>query len=109
MLGDCQWDSAMPGGLHPTHCWGDSPSFHGLGLQGEVWGGGKATLMAPMQGREPQPPLRGRAAGPAPCGAQTTNSGTSSWVRSNEKYLLVLLTGKVSWILMHCWAKQPLQ
>lgn len=40
---------------------------------------------------------------------QTTNSGTSSWARSKEKYLLALLTGKAFWILMHCWAKQPLQ
>lgn len=60
-------------------------------------------------GAPASPFRRGRAVGPAPRGAQTTNSGTSSWVRSNEKYLLVLLTGKVSWMLMHCWAKQPLQ
>lgn len=61
------------------------------------------------QAGSPSVPCQVRAVSPAPHGTQTTNSGTSSWVRSNEKYLLVLLLGKVSWMLMHCWAKQPLQ
>lgn len=72
------------GGIDGPRCWAGSPSFSPHSKSG-------------------QPVL------PPPASAQTTNSGTSSWVRSKEKYLLVLLTGKVSWMLMHCWAKQPLQ
>lgn len=69
--------------------------------------GQSSTVPHGLQGGE-----RGRAGGRRRRSlphAHTTNSGTSSWVRSREKYLLVLLTGKASWMLMHCWARQPLQ
>lgn len=82
---------SVPGDPHPAP-YPDNPPVqrHGShGLRGAGRGGGKAASEPPH--------------------AQTTNSGTSSWVRSKEKYLLVLFTGKVSWMLMHCWARQPLQ
>lgn len=72
-----------------------------------VWGEeDMAQVICKEPKRLPQPLANSRL--PAR-GLHTTNSGTSSWVRSREKYLLVLLTGKASWMLTHCWAKQLLQ